>query len=147
MLSDLPDLIAVPVGGGDLLYGILKGLYELKEKGVVESLPTVLACQSEGAAPLITAFRRKSPSVERLKEAGSIAVSINERITGNHALDYLRKANGMALSVSDAEIREASRYLATTGVFAEYASAASLAGVRRAVQRGWSQMVAQWSVL
>lgn len=136
MLSDLPDLIAVPVGGGDLLYGILKGLYELKEKGVVESLPTVLACQSERAAPLITAFRRKSPSVERLKEAGSIAVSINERITGNHALDYLRKANGMALSVSDAEIREASRYLATTGVFAEYASAASLAGVRRAVQKG-----------
>ena len=49
-------------------------------------------------------------------------------------------------SVSDAEIREASAGLATTGVCGG-ASAASLAGGEGLCKRGWSQMVAQWSVL
>jgi len=136
MRDNLPDIVAVPVGGGDLLYGILKGLVELEEKGVIESLPTVMACQSEGAAPLVQAYRRQLHRVEPLAEATSIAASINERLTGDHALDYLRKANGMALAVSDSELRQAAKSLASRGIFAEYASAAALVGVSRAVREG-----------
>lgn len=136
MWGSLPDVIAVPVGGGDLLYGVLKGLLELKQQGVIEFIPTVLALQAERAAPLVEAYGRQLDQIQPLDEATSIAASINEKITGNHALDYLRMVGGKALTVSDDEIREASSLMAGTGVLAEYASAAALAGVLRAVQDG-----------
>lgn len=128
-----PDVIAVPVGGGDLLYGLAKGFSELKQHGIIEVIPTLLACQSQQAAPLVEAYSRQLDEVPALNEATSVAVSINEKRTGKHALDYLRMVDGKAIAVSDHEIRNATRVLSGMGVLAEYASAASLAGVLRAV--------------
>ncbi|NLY88227.1 MAG: pyridoxal-phosphate dependent enzyme [Firmicutes bacterium] len=135
-IEEPPDVIVVPVGGGDLLYGLVKGLFELKSEGIIDRIPTILASQAEQAAPLVKAYSQKLDKIEPLNLATSIATSINETLTGNHALAILRRANGLAITVSDEEIMEASSFMARMGVMAELASSASLAGALKAVKKG-----------
>ena len=65
------------MGGGDLLYGILKGLLELEEKGN-RILPTVWRANPK-APPTGAGLPAAAHRVEPLAEATSIAASINER--------------------------------------------------------------------
>jgi threonine synthase len=57
---DLPDAILYPTGGGTGLIGMWKAFGELAELGWLSSerRPRMFACQAEGCAPLLEAFRR-----------------------------------------------------------------------------------------
>lgn len=130
----IPDVIAIPVGGGDLLYGVIKGLCELRDQGLIPRIPHILACQADLAAPLVQAHAQGLTEVRRIDTAGSMAASINETSTGQHALDALRKVDGWSISVSEEEIMNAASFLTHRGILAELASSASLAGVIKAVR-------------
>ncbi|MCK4926117.1 pyridoxal-phosphate dependent enzyme [Candidatus Aerophobetes bacterium] len=52
----VPDWIVVPVGAGPLLAGIYKGYKELKQLGLVDRLPAMVAVQARGCAPIVRAF-------------------------------------------------------------------------------------------
>lgn len=130
----IPDVIAIPVGGGDLLYGMIKGLCELRDQGLIPRIPHILACQADLAAPLVQAYAQGLKEVRPIDTAGSMATSINETSTGQHALDALRKVDGWSISVSEEEIMNAATFLTHRGILAELASSASLAGVIKAVR-------------
>jgi threonine synthase len=130
----IPDIIAIPVGGGDLLYGVIKGLCELKDQELISRIPYILACQAELAAPLVQAHAQGLKEVKPIDTAGSMATSINETRTGQHALDALRRVGGWSISVSEEEIMNATTFLTHRGILAELASSASLAGVIKAVR-------------
>jgi threonine synthase len=130
----IPDVIAIPVGGGDLLYGMIKGLCELRDQGLIPRIPHILACQADLAAPLVQAYAQGLKEVRPIDTAGSMAKSINETSTGQHALDALRKVDGWSISVSEEEIMNAATFLTHRGILAELASSASLAGVIKAVR-------------
>ena len=54
----LPDVIFYPTGGGTGLIGMWKAFAELRELGWLKSvkLPRLVACQSDGCAPIVRAF-------------------------------------------------------------------------------------------
>ena len=54
----LPDVIVYPTGGGVGIIGIYKALLELRELGWTgqQALPRLVAVQSTGCAPIVTAF-------------------------------------------------------------------------------------------
>jgi threonine synthase len=128
-----PDALArahvfVPVGGGDSLYGIYKGLRELVQLGALARLPRVHACQPTGAAPLVAAEASGADEVPHVEVDDSLALSIREADTGVHALRGLRESGGVAVAVSDAEIMDAAGRLGGLGLAVDPASAASVAG-------------------
>ena len=47
-----PEVVACPVGYGELMAGIVRGFEEMMLLGVIDSFPTVLGCESESRAPL-----------------------------------------------------------------------------------------------
>src|SRR5256885_4492153 len=54
----LPDVILYPTGGGTGLIGMWKAFAELQTLGWLkdEQLPRLIACQSDGCAPIVTAY-------------------------------------------------------------------------------------------
>lgn len=131
-LGGVPDWVAVPVGCGDGLHAIAKGFAELAAWGAIARVPRMLAAQAEAAAPLALAFAQGRETIERVVPAPSSAISIADPIAGEHALAAVRRTDGAALAVSEAEIERARAALLAEGIVAEPASAASVAAVARA---------------
>lgn len=131
-LNSVPDRVYVPTGSGDGIYGIWKGFRELKNSGLIATVPQMIACQAEGANSAVRAFRKGALRAELLHSVETNALSIAERITGDHALRAVYESNGCAIAVSDEQIRKAARFAAMNGLAIEMSSAAALAGIMEA---------------
>ncbi|MFH1654758.1 MAG: threonine synthase [Pseudomonadota bacterium] len=128
----IPDKIIIPVGDGCILAGIEKGFSDLLALGFIDRLPQLIAVQATGSSAIVDAFEKGEGDVTPLENASSIADSIvvNAPRNARWALKSLKITNGMGVLVSDEEILEGMRLLAsTTGIFAEPAAAATIAGL------------------
>jgi threonine synthase len=133
----VPDVIFVPTGDGVILAGIYKGFSDLKEAGLSGRIPRLVAVQAASSDAIAHLFRTGEyrPAAAPDTRADSIAV-INP---GNAflAAECIRKSEGAAVLVSDREIMEAQRKLtAFSGIYAEPAAAASLAGLVKSLLDG-----------
>jgi threonine synthase len=126
--GSVPDYIFVPTGDGVVLAGLHKGFWELRELGLIETLPHLIAVQSERGDALCRYM--KSGKFEYIPST-TIADSISAGAPRNlfMATQALQETNGLAVAVSDEKILEAQRRVAReTGILVEPAAAASLAG-------------------
>lgn len=130
------DLVFVPVGGGDGLYGLYKGWREFLQLGFAETMPKLVAVQPAGANPVVRAVEARRPTVTPVADAWSIATSTREEIAANHVLEAIYGTQGLAIDVTEIEIREALLLLAQHGIAVEAASALPIAGLRKAMRDG-----------
>ncbi len=129
-LGQAVDYLFVPTGDGVILSGVYKGFRDLLKLGAIRRIPTIYAVQAEGSQALSRALEsggfRDAP-VSSATIADSIAVDVPR--AGFYALKQLRSHNGRSVIVSDAAIIEAQKLLSSsTGLFAEPAASAALAG-------------------
>lgn len=125
----VPDRIFVPVGDGVILAGVYKGFEELLLLGITDKMPVVVAVQSAESDNLV---RNLSSDNFEMVSGHTIADSISVDIPRNFfmARQYTRQYKGESVTVPDKEILEASIVLArNTGIFAEPAAAAAMAGL------------------
>lgn len=123
----VPDYLIVPTAFAEGLYGSWKGFKELHHLGLIESLPHMVAAAPVGCDPLREAMERDLDKIPILEKKKTIALSIGTFTTGHQGLVALRESKGEAVSITDEEILEGQRLLALDGIFAESASAASVA--------------------
>ena len=133
----LPDWVVAPVGGGGLLGGIWRGFLDLHRLGLIERIPRLAGVQASGCAPLKKAIDNGTRYLDTLKDpwpnpktiAGGIADDI--LFDGHTALPAIRTTNGAAIAVSDDEIVQAQRLLATCeGLWCEPTAAVVVAALR-----------------
>lgn len=129
-LGRAPDRVFVPVGSGDGIYGIWKGFRELRESGVIERVPRMIACQSAGADSLVRAIHAGRSRVETLDHVDTAALSIGERVTGDHAARAVTESNGDAVAIVDQDLFAAVASVGRQGLSIETSSAASVAGMK-----------------
>ncbi len=125
-----PDAIIVPVGDGVILAAVHKAFCDLRAVGLIERLPRLIAVQAEGSAVIHRYLTGGvcAPEPHPTTIADSISVSIPSN--AHLAKRAIEESGGCSVTVSDEEIVSAQRLLArTTGVFAEPAAAAGLAGL------------------
>ena len=131
------DWVVVSVGDGCTVGGVYKGFYELHKLGLIEKVPRILGVQSEGCEPFVKASREKAP-LEECEEntlADSIAVGIPRNPL--KALRAVENSHGSWISVPDTEIINAMSLLGKTeGIFGEPAAVTSLAGLKKALEKG-----------
>jgi len=126
-----PDVIFVPVGDGCIISGIWKGLKDLHEIGFIDKFPHLVGVQAEGSAPLVKSFKEGKPVVS-LNNVKTIADSISVGFPRDQvkALRAVHQSGGTFISVSDQQIIDAAKLLASKGgIFAEPAAASAFAGV------------------
>jgi threonine synthase len=125
------DYIICPVGNATLISAVWKGLKELKICGLISKLPKLVAVQSSGCSPLVDAFNSGKEISEVYPKTIATAIACGYPIDGRKALKALNESNGIAVKVSDAEILNARRELAHSGIDAEPSGAVSYAGLRK----------------
>lgn len=126
--SRLPDRIFVPTGDGVILSGLYKGFEDLMKLNLIQKMPVLVAVQSALSNNLVRNLTSTSFTVQ---SSTTIADSISVDIPRNFymAKQYLTEYQGEWVQVEDAEILSASSVLSrNTGLFAEPAAAAALAG-------------------
>ena len=135
-----PDWVVIPTGSGCLLTGIWKGFRDFQQLDLIDSIPKLASIQPEGCAPLVRAFERNDNplQIEPWDRPDTIAGGLADVYPwdGDAGLLALKETSGLAEKVSDLEILEAQRLLASTeGIFAEPTGVAALAGLVRLVER------------
>jgi len=139
MAPDVPDVVIVPTGDGVIVAAVAKGFADLATAGLIDRVPRLIAVQPEGSAAIVHALRDGAESVTAVAGASSVADSLVVERPRNAilALQRIRKSGGGGVAVDDRSILESIPFLARhTGVFAEPAAAASLAGLRGALDDG-----------
>lgn len=135
--GDVPDWVLVPTGAGPLVKGVVQGFADR-----AGGMPRVVAVQAEGCAPVVDAFEKGLPTVVAWGEPTTIASGISDPLIGyekdgSYTLRLVRETGGIAVAVSDDEIRAAMRRLsAGTGIFAEPTGASSLAAAEKLITAG-----------
>jgi threonine synthase len=129
-LGEVPDIFALPVGNAGNISASWKGFSEYAEKKGTKR-PVLLGVQAAGAAPIVNNHVVENP------ETVATAIRIGNPASWQLALNALDESNGTILAATDEEILEAYQLLAyTEGVFAEPASCASIAGLKKQVESG-----------
>ncbi|HPC81891.1 MAG TPA: pyridoxal-phosphate dependent enzyme [Thermoanaerobaculaceae bacterium] len=134
-----PDVVVVPAGDGVIVSGLAKGFADLERAGLVPRRPRLLIVQPEGSGALARALRAGAAAIAPEPGARSVADSLVVAAPRNAfmALREVRASGGGGVLVSDEAILDAIGRLArSTGVFAEPAAAAALAGLEAALGEG-----------
>ncbi len=137
---EMPDVLVVSVGDGSIIGGQHKGFCDLLSLGWISKMPRLIGVQAEGSANLVKAWMTgQEATAMQAGPAETVADSISASLPRDRvkALRAVKETNGAYVSVSDDAILAAIPDLARhTGVFAEPAAAATLAGLRKARQEG-----------
>jgi len=139
----VPDQVYVSVGDGCIISGLYKGFSDLLALGWIDRLPRLMGVQAAGSDYMYQAHHQHAdiltfPPIKAATVADSISAGLpRDRIKAARAVTV---TGGDWLRVEDAEILAAIPELATnSGIFAEPAAAASLAGLKKAVQTGLTE--------
>ncbi|MGH9039119.1 MAG: threonine synthase, partial [Acidimicrobiia bacterium] len=130
-LGDAPQAHCIPVGNAGNITAYWRGYVEDFLAGRATRRPRMLGWQAAGAAPLVSGEPVAHP------ETIATAIRIGNPASWAGAMHARNESGGTIGAVTDEEILDAYRLLATLeGVFVEPASAASVAGLLRAVEQG-----------
>jgi len=130
-LGDAPDIHCTPVGNAGNITAYWKGYQEYHAQGLSSRLPKMWGFQAAGAAPIVRGQIVEKP------ETIATAIRIGNPASWKNALTTREASGGLIDEVTDEEILEAYRFIASReGIFAEPASAAPVAGLMKCAKKG-----------
>ena len=114
---ELPDVILYPTGGGTGLVGMWKAFEELEALGWIEpgQRPRMIACQSDGCAPIVRAFEAGERHAEPFANAATRAsgLRVPAAVGDFMILDAVRASGGVAYAAPEATIMDRMRQAAS----------------------------------
>lgn len=132
-LGDAPNYLFIPVGNAGNITSYWKGFKEYKQKNISKSLPKMIGWQAEGAAPIVRGMIIEKP------ETIATAIRIGNPARWKEAQQAADESQGKIDMVSDEQIIEAYKLLALDeGIFCEPASAASVAGLIKELEKNYN---------
>jgi threonine synthase len=132
-----PDWVIVPGGnlGNSSSFG--KAFDELKRCGFIDKVPKIAVIQAKGANPFYTGFVSKSPTLTPMHaDTRATAIKIGNPVSYDKALFAVNSTGGVVEEVSEEEIAVAKSVIGADGVGSEPASATTVAGCKKLVDKG-----------
>lgn len=128
-LDGAPDYLFIPVGNAGNIISYWAGFNEYRRAGLSKTLPKMMGFQAAGAAPIVLGHPIEHP------ETLATAIRIGNPARWDEAIKARDESGGMIGMVTDDEIIAAYKLIAAKeGIFAEPASAASVAGLLKSVK-------------
>lgn len=129
-LGEAPDYLTIPVGNAGNISAYWKG-FKAYHESKQSILPKIFGFEAEGAAAIT-----KNKVIET-PETIATAIRIGNPASWDLATTARDESGGVIEAVTDDEIIAAYQYIASEeGIFAEPGSAASIAGLMRALENG-----------
>jgi threonine synthase len=122
-LGDAPTHHFLPVGNAGNITAYWAGYQEYKSVGLSQRLPKMMGYQASESAPIVVGHPIDDPHTV------ATAIKIGNPASWKSATAARDESGGIIDMVTDSEILAAYRLIASHGVFAEPASAASVAGL------------------
>ena len=139
---EVPELVLVSVGDGNIISGLWKGFKDLYETGFIDKLPKLIGVQSDESDSIVRSVE-KSRGKDKVEivpvKATTMADSISVDLPrdGVAAVQAIVESKGSAIRVSDKEILDTIKFVAErTGVFGEPAGVTAVAGLRSLAASG-----------
>ena len=133
-LESAPDWLCLPVGNAGNITSYWAGFKQyggLKSAHLSAVLPRMLGVQAAGAAPLVLGHAVENP------ETVATAIRIGKPARGEQALQAAEESNGRIIAVTDDQILDMQKMLATLeGIWVEPASATGVAGLAHELANG-----------
>jgi len=136
VLGAAPDWVVVPVGDGVIISGVWKGFHDLNRVGAIDKVPRLVCAQAESSDAIhryvTTGTYANAPRPRTIADSISVSAPSNAHMARRAVIE----SNGLSVTVTDDEILAGQKTLArTTGVFAEPAAAAAIAGLEKVRDR------------
>ena len=116
------DKVIVPTGSGTMFLGLYKGFKEVKEFGVIDSVPKMISVEAEGFESLKERSDRKSELAK--------GIEIVDPPRKDQMKSVLDETRGFSVSFDDEKIIDAQNELASMGFLVESTSAAAYAAFK-----------------
>jgi threonine synthase len=134
-----PKHVIVPMAGGSLIIKIGKAIKEMAKLGLIDNSDTSLyGAQASGSSPISTAVKNRSEVIKPVKP-NTIAhsIAIGNPADGYYSVKAINESGGCAEDVSDDELVEGIKLLASTeGIFTETAGGVTVAVTRKLIEQG-----------
>lgn len=134
-----PGHVVVPVASGSLLTKIQRGLMELEMMNLIPHAATKIhAAQAKGCNPVVAALKNGTDDIRPVRpQTIAKSLAIGNPADGYYAVKTVKETGGRGEDVSDEEIVEGIRLLASTeGVFTETAGGVTVASLRKLADAG-----------
>ena len=134
-----PKHMVVPMASGSLLTKVWKAIREFEMMGLVNENGTkIYGAQAKGCSPITTAFKNKWEIFKPVKP-NTIAKSlaIGTPADGFYAMQVMNESGGWGEDVTDQEIIEGIKLLASTeGIYTETAGGVTIAVTKKLIEQG-----------
>jgi threonine synthase len=133
-----PDHIIVPGGNLGNSSAIGKALVEMRDLGLISQLPKLSVIQAAGANALAQTARAGGKQLITVQpDTRATAIRIGNPASWKKAVNVLESTGGACEEVSEIEIAQAKAEIGAEGIGCEPASAVTLAGLKKLLQRGF----------
>ncbi len=132
-----PDWVVFPAGNLGNASAFGKALGEMKSLGIIDDLPRLASIQAEGANPFYSLWINQEESLKSIvPQTIASAIKIGNPVSWKKAKRAIEETNGVVEQVSDQEIMDAKAVVDGCGIGCEPASAASIAGAKKLMEKG-----------
>ena len=132
-----PDAVATPVGHGGLFLGFYRGFKALRDAGLIERVPRMIAVQSAGVDPVVRGWEAKSAQPPLIEPEPSVAdgILVDQPVRGAQILQALVDTDGFALRVDNEAIVMTKERMRARGLMIETTSAVTAAALPQINER------------
>ena len=132
-----PDWLVLPAGNLGNTSAIGKAFRQAYQLSLISHMPRFASIQAAGANPFYRSFKQGFMQQEQV-QASTIAsaIKIGNPVSYTRARRVIEESDGVVEEVTDTEILAAKAVIDRAGIGCEPASAATLAGIRKLVNRG-----------
>ena len=134
----VPDFVLVPSGNLGNVAALAKGFAWLKELGLTQSVPRLVACQVDAANPLYRAYRSGLKTLQAMEAQDTLAnaIRIGNPVSWPRTQKALLETEGLVTSASEAELMRAQAEADRAGLFVCPHTATALAGLSKLTESG-----------
>ncbi|MFC2082568.1 threonine synthase [Candidatus Bipolaricaulota bacterium] len=133
-----PDWIVIPCGNLGNISALGKGLALMKQLGLIERFPRILAAQAESANPLYRSYLADYETFEpeAARPTLATAIRIGHPVSYERAVKVLRDVDGVVSQASEQELADASAQADLQGLYTCPQTGVALACLSKAASNG-----------
>ncbi|NOZ72746.1 MAG: threonine synthase [Chloroflexi bacterium] len=135
---EVPDWIIIPVGNLGNISALAKGLLLMKDLGLIDKLPRLVAAQAAQADPFYQSYQQGFQEKISLKAKKTLAsaIQIGDPVSYEKAIAAIRQFDGLVERATEHELADAAARADLTGLYTCPHTGVALAVLIKLVQRG-----------